>query len=255
METAHTAWAMIVLSLISLPLAFALSADAPIIFFTISVIWLLSPAFLSGNRALFSLSLAHSLFFVSLYARVLVGNAMALVDPSGFASYHLEQGAALCVLILLSRRFYSFPALGISKFGIFRALVIGLAVGLPYGVLDHVSGEGMIPMPEMGLVASLAWIASLSLLVGILEELLFRGILYRSAHNLVGARGASLFQGLLFSMVHYPNPVSALAAALLFAVLMVYLVQRTGSLFTPVFAHFGNNTVWMMLGRFWPITF
>lgn len=255
METARTAWAMIVLSLVSLPLAFAFSADAPIVFLMVSVVWLVSPAFFSGNRALFSLSLAHSLFFVSLYARVFASNAMALVDPSNFASYHVEQGVALCVLLLLSRRFYSFPALGISRFGILRALVIGLAVGLPYGVLDHVSGEGMIPMPEMGFLATLAWIASLSLLVGMLEELLFRGILYRSANNLVGARGASLFQGLLFSMVHYPNPISALAAALLFAVLMVYLVQRTGSLFTPVFAHFGNNTVWLMLGRFWPIAF
>ncbi len=254
MDTAHTAWAMIVLSLVSLPLAFALSADAPIVFLMISVIWLVSPALFSRKRALFSLSLAHSLFFVSIYARVLASSAMAMVDPSNFASYHVEQGVALCVLLLLSRRFYSFPILGISRFGLLRALMIGLAVGLPYGALDHISGEGMIPMPDMGFAYTLVWIASLSLLVGMLEELLFRGILYRSAHNLVGARGASLFQAILFSMVHYPNPVSALAAALLFAVLMVYLLQRTGSLFTPIFAHFGNNTIWMMLGHFWPIT-
>ena len=118
-----------------------------------------------------------------------------------------------------------------------------MAIGLPYGVLDHISGEGLVDFPQMSFASTIIWIVSLSLLVGFLEEILFRGVIYRPARALVGPRTASAFQALLFAAVHYPNPASALAAALLFGVLMVYLVERTGNIIAPSMAHFANNTI------------
>jgi membrane protease YdiL (CAAX protease family) len=134
-------------------------------------------------------------------------------------------------------------------------VIIGLSIGLPFGVIDHLSGEGLVQMPEAGFLGTLVWVATLSLLVGMLEETLFRGVIYQPARNLVGPRSASAFQALLFGAVHYPNPAPALALAVLFGVLMVYLLEKTGSILAPGVAHFGNNTVWMMLGRFSPISF
>jgi membrane protease YdiL (CAAX protease family) len=249
------AWGIIIASLATLPPAFLLSAELPGLFLIVSVLWLVSPALFVDEKPFFNLTLAHSLFFLVLYVRVFVSVAARQVDPELLFSYHLEQGSAFLVLILLVRRFYSLSAIRFVKEGLIRSLVIGLLVGLSFGVLDHLSGEGLVLMPEMGLLSTLVWVASLSLLVGLLEETLFRGVLYRPARNLIGPRSASIFQAVLFASVHYPNPASALAAALLFAVIMVYLVERTGNIITPAIAHFGNNTVWMMLGRFYPLVF
>jgi membrane protease YdiL (CAAX protease family) len=247
-------WTLIVLSLVSLPLSFALSSTVPLVFLVVSIAWLISPMFFIEDRAVFNLCLAHSIFFLTLYVRVLVSSSASPIDQDYLFTYHLEQAAALIVLVVLARRFFSFSALRVTKNGIIRALIIGLAVGLPYGVLDHLSGEGLIDMPTMGVVNTFIWIATLAVFVGLLEELLFRGVIYRAARGLVGPRTASLYQAILFSAVHYPNPLSALAAALLFAVIMVYLVERTGNILAPSAAHAANNTVWMMLGRFYPIS-
>ena len=113
--------------------------------------------------------------------------------------------------------------------------------------------KGNVALTGFRLIASTAVFQFFG--AGFGEEILFRGIFYRTARALVGPRTASLYQAVLFSAVHYPNPLSALAAALLFAVIMVYIVERTGNILAPSAAHAANNTVWMMLGRFSPISF
>lgn len=250
-----TAWAILILSLVTLPLSITLSETYPAVFLLISAVWLLSPIFFTGNRALFNLCLAFSLFFVTLYVRALTVSALAQLDPGRLAIYHIEQGITLLVLFLLARHFFSLSMLRITRQGLARAVIFGLAIGLPFGVVDHLSGEKIVPMPELGFSCSILWIVSLSILVGMLEELLFRGVMYRPAREVVGPRFAAIFQALLFSMMHYPNPASALAAAVLFGVIMVYLVEKTGNLFAPGIAHMSNNTIWMILGRFGGIRF
>lgn len=243
------AWAVLGLSLATLPLAIALSDAYPAFFLIVSVGWLVSPMFFTQDRALFNLCLAHSLFFVILYVRVLAVSAVRLFDSTELVGYHVEQAAALVVLLLLARHFFSLQFLRIARQGIGKAVAFGLAVGLPFGVLDHLSGERIVGVPSLGWPAYLLWAITLSLLVGMVEEVLFRGVFYRPARNIFGPRTGSVFQALLFSLVHYPNPPSALAAALLFGVIMVFLVERTGNIFGPVVAHFSNNTIWMSLAR------
>ncbi len=241
--------AIMILSLLSIPAGLILAQKQPLLFLIISVTWLVSPVFFTENKPLFNLCLAHSLLFVTLYVRVLASSSAISLNIGDIVSLHLEQALALLVLLPLARHFFSFSMLRLTSRGIVRAVVVGAGIGLPFGVLDYVSGERIVTLPDLGLGWSLVWIISLSVLVGLLEELLFRGVIYLPARNLVGARWGSLFQALLFSAVHYPNPPSALAAALLFAVIMVYILERTGSLVAPSVAHIANNTVWMMLGR------
>lgn len=241
------AWVIIALSLLTIPAGFTLSEEYPLVFLLISCVWLVSPVLFTRHKGLFNLCVAQSLFFITLYARSIAASAVAPFDPSNFLSYHLEQGLGFLVLFPLARHFYSLKVLRITRRGLIRACLFGLAIGLPFGTIDYLSGEKVVPMPAMNPLTSLLWIASLSLLVGLLEETLFRGVMYRPARAMVGPRGASLFQGILFSLVHYPNPLSTLAAALLFGVIMVYLVERTGNLFGPIVAHFSNNVVWMLL--------
>jgi membrane protease YdiL (CAAX protease family) len=248
-EVDKTARLILILSLLSIPLAVVLSGYYPIIFLLVSVTWLVSPAFFVNDKPLFQLCLAQSLFFVTLYVRVLASASVSHFDPNNLVTLHFEQGLALIVLFLLAKRFYSTSMLRLSLQGVSRALVVGLMVGLPFGVVDYLSGEEIVTMPGLGLAWSFIWIVTISILVGLLEEILFRGVIYLPARNVVGARWGSLYQALLFSAVHYPNPLSALAAALLFGIVMVFLLQRTGNLFAPIVAHASNNVVWMMLGR------
>ncbi len=244
------AWIILALSLVSVPAALALSRNHPIFLLVISTAWLVSPALFVEEKPTFNLCLSMSLFFVALYVRALIGSAMSEVDRSSMVAYHLEQVLAFVILLFASRHFFGLAMLRMTRQGLAKAIILGAAVGLSFGFVDYLSGERAVPMPDFGVAGTVAWIVSLSLLVGMQEELLFRGAIYRPARNIFGPRLASLFQAFIFSMAHYPNPISALSAALLFGVAMVLLVERTGSLFAPVTAHACNNVVWLMLARF-----
>lgn len=80
---------------------------------------------------------------------------------------------------------------------------------------------------------------------GIIEEVLFRGILFRLVEEKLGSYIALFISGLLFGLIHYSNPNSSLDAALGLAIQAGLLLGAayiyTRNLWFPIALHFAWN--------------
>jgi len=237
----------LLVSAISVPLSMSLVSRAPVLFLAVSVAWLVSPALFRESPAAFRLCLANSLLYVSIYLRSIVFSASAGVDPSGLVSYHLQEAVAAAAILYLASRLLGLDWVGLHRRRAMKAALIGLSVGLPFGFLDKLSGETSLALPAAWWTA-FVWVLSLSAIVALLEEVTFRGLFFRSAREASSIWPACIYQAVIFASVHYPNPAAAIVAAFLFGVMMGILVEKTGSLWGAVTAHWANNCVWLLLG-------
>lgn len=101
----------------------------------------------------------------------------------------------------------------------------------------HPAGGGTANNLANGLVAAL--------IAGILEETLFRGLLFRLSSKILGTWGALLFTAALFGAAHAFNPgatlSSSLAIALEAGVLLGAAYAATEHLWVPIGLHIGWN--------------
>ncbi|MFG2480689.1 CPBP family intramembrane glutamic endopeptidase [Streptomyces fagopyri] len=118
-------------------------------------------------------------------------------------------------------------------FVLFTATIALIALFGGYGTKGGVSVSGAIAV--LGTMAGVA----------VVEELLFRGIVFRLVEQLVGTRGVLAISGLLFGGLHLVNSGATVWGALAIAVeggLMLgaaYAATRT--LWLPIGLHFGWN--------------
>ncbi len=78
----------------------------------------------------------------------------------------------------------------------------------------------------------------------VVEELLFRGIIFSRWANKWGAKRAIIFSSLLFGVLH----VEGTLGAFVFGVVMCLLYLRTRTLLIPIACHMLNNAVAVALG-------
>lgn len=87
---------------------------------------------------------------------------------------------------------------------------------------------------------SLIWqIVSVGILAPILEEIVFRGILFHNLRAAVGSWPAMIASGIIFGLMHY-NLVQFVYAFLL-GIFFAYLLEKTGELWTCILAHIAAN--------------
>lgn len=84
-------------------------------------------------------------------------------------------------------------------------------------------------------------LAGLGIIVPVLEELLYRGVLYQRMKDMVAGKKAVVFSALLFGLVH--GNLVQLVYAFLFGLLLCYVYDRYGSLKAPVILHCTANLV------------
>jgi uncharacterized protein len=101
----------------------------------------------------------------------------------------------------------------------------------------HLGGKGTADQLAKGFV--------LAVLAGILEEILFRGLLFRLSAKIFGTWGALLFTAALFGAAHAANPgatvSSSLAIALEAGILLGAAYAATTRLWLPIGMHIGWN--------------
>ncbi|PSM39368.1 CPBP family intramembrane metalloprotease domain-containing protein [Streptomyces dioscori] len=117
--------------------------------------------------------------------------------------------------------------------GLFAATIALIALFGGYGTEGGVSVGGALTV--LGIMAGVA----------VVEELLFRGIIFRLVEELTGTRGAMVISGVLFGGLHLVNSGATVWGALAIAVeagLMLGAVYAaTRSLWMPIGLHFGWN--------------
>ena len=156
-----------------------------------------------------------------------IGAVAALYAFKKYLSWYVEDGESL-----------SFG----SKM---RMMGIGWAVAavnfLAIIVCLFLCGYYRIVTVELDVASQLSWL-SLFLLVGVVEEVVFRGILFRLLTDKWNITVGLTTSSLLFGLAHLGNPGATLWAALAIAI-------ASGWLFGMAYAY--HQTIWVPIGMHW----
>jgi membrane protease YdiL (CAAX protease family) len=128
-------------------------------------------------------------------------------------------------------------------------LLVGAAwVGLLEALGFEVEQQALLDVAGAGGLGPGEWAALAYGAVGapIVEELLFRGLVYSALARTAGPARAAVGSGVLFGLLHIAEP-AAVGPLILMGVVLGALRARTGSLAPALVLHLGNNTLAMGL--------
>jgi membrane protease YdiL (CAAX protease family) len=129
----------------------------------------------------------------------------------------------------------------------FPELFAGIALGalLFSAVMIVLRMAGIYRVDGWGTTNHLASGLFFAVGAGIMEEILFRGLLFRLSSKIVGTWGALVFTAALFGLAHLGNPGATLASSLAIAleagVLLGAAYAATQRLWLPIGLHIGWN--------------
>lgn len=150
------------------------------------------------------------------------------------------------------RNYYSEFKLDIT--GIFSGVsfkkvlyIVLLNVFFSYGML-YLTNYLMVSFPFLttlnsSLMSVIAYVGSfLSVIVisPVVEELLFRGVVFNKLNLIIPVKFSIFASSLLFAALH---PVGVIFSAAVFGICMAILYIKSGNIILPVFAHFLNNLI------------
>lgn len=175
-----------------------------------------------------------------------VGYVLLLNIPA-YAAVPLSTIAAVATLYAFKKylSWYVENGEGLSFGGKARMMGIGWAVSavnfLAIIVCLFLCGCYRIVNVELDVASQLSWL-SLFLLVGVVEEVIFRGILFRLIADKWNIAVGLTTSSLLFGLAHLGNPGATLWAALAIAL-------ASGWLFGMAYAY--HQTIWVPIGMHW----
>jgi membrane protease YdiL (CAAX protease family) len=124
-----------------------------------------------------------------------------------------------------------------------RGLLIG--AGMFTAVIVNIAFLGGYEIRGWGSVAGAVALLGFTAVAVVVEELIFRGILFRIVEQRIGTRAALVLTGLLFGAAHLFNPHatvwSALAIAIAGGFMLAAAYAATRTLWLPIGVHFGWN--------------
>jgi membrane protease YdiL (CAAX protease family) len=134
--------------------------------------------------------------------------------------------------------------IGFRREKIFEYILIGIALGLPLGIIEYFIITPVAPFPTFTIKYLLRDLFYMVVFVGLGEELLFRGLVQRDMMKLLGARWGILSASLMFMVMHLTwRSIPELGFTLFVGMLLGYLYYRTRSLVVPIVAHGVSNTI------------
>ena len=175
-----------------------------------------------------------------------VGYVLLLNIPA-YAAVPLSTIAAVATLYAFKKylSWYAEDSESLSFRGKMRMMGIGWAVSvvnfLATIVCLFLCGCYRIVNVELDVASQLSWL-SLFLLVGVVEEVIFRGILFRLIADKWNIAVGLTTSSLLFGLAHLGNPGATLWAALAIAL-------ASGWLFGMAYAY--HQTIWVPIGMHW----
>ena len=172
---------------------------------------------------------------------------MLLLNIPAYAAVPLSTIAAVATLYAFKKylSWYVEDGESLSFGGKARMMGVGWAVSvvnfLAIIVCLFLCGCYRIVTVEFDVASQLSWL-SLFLLVGVVEEVIFRGILFRLIADKWNIAVGLTTSSLLFGLAHLGNPGATLWAALAIAL-------ASGWLFGMAYAY--HQTIWVPVGMHW----
>lgn len=149
---------------------------------------------------------------------------------------HAEQRHALGVVRLIEDE----RADDLRHTGLERGFLVA---GASWGVAllgGPVPSPSKSATPDQGLGALILALLLTGLAAPVLEELVFRGVLFRRWRRTIGPMRAALASSALFAV---PHPIDQFLSTLVYAMLAVLLYTSTRTLWVPIAVHVVNNVL------------
>jgi membrane protease YdiL (CAAX protease family) len=169
---------------------------------------------------------------------------------SGFSFYlarRQDQGVREMGLKNFSRR----RDLGWGLVGGFLALIgnSGLLLMVRF-IIYLLTGEWIVETQTPVVESPSKWlmvatILSVTVLAPIFEELFFRGMLYPALRNYLGRTSGLLMNAFIFALLHFQP--AGMPSLFIVGLILAYLYEETGSLYSSMIAHSINNIVVLLL--------
>jgi hypothetical protein len=133
---------------------------------------------------------------------------------------------------------------GFSKKKLLKYSLIGLAIGIPLGIMEYLILRPAPAFPAFGVRYLFRDMAYMFLFVGVGEELLFRGFIQQDLMGAFGWKWGLFGASALFAVMHLTwRSIPELAFVLLAGIVLGTLYLKTKSLVAPIVAHGVNNVV------------
>jgi len=150
---------------------------------------------------------------------------------------------ALCLWHIYQKRL-SFSELGFKKDKWLKYVLVGIVIGIPIGSVEYLILHPAPAFPTFEFKYLLRDLVYMVGLVGLGEELLFRGLVQRDLTKALGWKWGLILASLLFAVMHLtwrsvPELIFVFFAGLLFG----YLYYRTKSLVMPIVIHGIGNVM------------
>lgn len=126
--------------------------------------------------------------------------------------------------------------MGVSALAVSSMIMGIIALLMDSALLDHIENMNMI----MGGNVWLAFIG-IGIIAPIIEEIIFRGLIFRELEKVMSLNAVIVVQGLLFGLFHMNITQGAYASVL--GIVLGLLLVWTRSIWTPIIVHLVNNSV------------
>jgi membrane protease YdiL (CAAX protease family) len=178
-----------------------------------------------------------AVLYFGLGVRLRVGVGVLIVDAALLGSLvPLSRSRGLARQDLGLRAAPAARSIALAAVGlVVYALVAGLWVAV---VHPHSPANALADVKNQSTINVVLAVVAISLSAPIVEEIFFRGLLYRSLRNRLSILPAVLVGGVLFGLAHITSyPLATLPIKAAFGVIACLLYERTGSLLPGIGLH------------------
>ena len=150
---------------------------------------------------------------------------------------------ALCLWHIYQKRL-SFSELGFKRDGWLKYILLGIAIGIPIGVMEYLIIHPAPAFPTFEVKYLLRDLVYMFVFVGVGEELLFRGLVQRDLMKALGWKWGIILASLMFAVMHLTwRSIPELVFVFFAGLLLGYLYYKTKSLVAPIVMHGTGNVI------------
>lgn len=152
---------------------------------------------------------------------------------------------------------FSYKLPGIKSFALIG--ILGMAAAVSVNVLVSISGLAYFS-PKYQQVSQIIYsggifmeIVSAVIAAPVLEELLFRGMIYKRLRDFCSAKAAMLISAAFFGLFH--GNLVQLVYAFIIGLMLAYVYERFKTIWAPIVFHFGANLLSVLITELMPQSF
>jgi len=150
---------------------------------------------------------------------------------------------ALCLWHIYQKKL-SFSELGFKKDKWLKYILLGIAIGIPMGVIEYFIIYPAPAFPTFEVKYLLRDMVYMFCFVGLGEELLFRGLLQSDLTKALGWKWGIILASLIFAVMHLTwRSIPELFFVFFASLILGYIYHKTKSLVGPIMMHGTGNVI------------